>query len=65
MIIFAAIGVAAIIAAVLGVIAYFVDEHEKVERCEWRINRQIEDITELFKITNELREKLEKTDEKP
>ena len=57
------IGAIAIVVAVICVIAYFVDEHEKVEHCEWIIEREKEDILELFKITKDLYEKLEKTDE--
>ena len=56
------IGAISIAVAVVSVIAYFIDEHEKLDRCSWRIDRQIEDITELFKIVNELREKQEKND---
>ena len=53
-------GVVAIAVTVVLVISYFIDEHEKLETCFWRIDREKEDITELFKITKDIYEKLEK-----
>ena len=54
------IGIVAIAITVVLVIAYFIDEHEKLETCFWRIDREKEDITELFKITKDIYEKLKK-----